>query len=351
MRVLLSHSRGERGAAAILIACSTVIFTGILAFVTDFGMAYTNLRALQNGADAGALAAAREIVLKSSLSDSCATLKTTWTVPARKVAEAYFADNGTSGDAALTDFDIECSAQGLGVEVDTDQNSPVFFGKVFGATVLAVGQPAKTVVGPAGKIVGVRPYAVCDRDAYRIEQTPGVPHNVMMDGTLGHCGAAGNWGWLDLDGGSNGTDDVDGWINHGYSEWVSTSLSSCVTESPDCLETSPGVRAALESGLATLLGEDVFFPVFDEASGSGATARFHITGFLSARVCGFRLRNNGSITTGPCYSSSATDAPLNKRFVQLQFRRLVPVGQLNPKPNCMGDPECDFGVWVANLTE
>lgn len=117
MRVLLSRERrnGESGATALLIACLTVVFAGVLAFVADFGMAYTNLRVLQTGADAGAIAAARQIAWNSAPSDNCGTLASYWTTDdrARSIAQSYFEMNNPSGDAAIAPgaagFDLTCT--------------------------------------------------------------------------------------------------------------------------------------------------------------------------------------------------------------------------------------------------
>lgn len=49
-----------------MVALSTVVLVSLLAFVTDFGHAYTNKQRMQVGVDAAALAVAQKIALESA---------------------------------------------------------------------------------------------------------------------------------------------------------------------------------------------------------------------------------------------------------------------------------------------
>jgi len=363
VRVQLARPSSERGAAAILIAMFMVVFTGLLALVADYGMAYTNIRSLQSGADAGALAAAREIVNLSSPAATCADLAT-YQADAEKVAKSYFDANWPAGNArgaTVTGFSTACTAsKQFVVRVTVSQDSPAFFGGVFGKTSYGLTRTAKAAVAPASVVVGIRPFAVCKTDAARIAQSQTTSYNVVVDNDMDRgCGtASGNWGWLDLDSGSNGTGDIGKWIEYGYPDPVSAGTStSCSTSTPDCIEASPGKRVSLNAELEKVLGQSIVFPVFDTMTPSGGSnVRYHITGFLSAQICGWKLNqlyrdtDYGSVTN-PCYSTSALPTlPSSLDFVQVRFRKMVPVGEISSlcTVETLG---CNFGVRTVALAE
>lgn len=367
MRVQLSRASNERGAAAILIAVFMVVFAGLLAFVADYGMAYTNIRFLQGGADAGALAAAREIVNRSSPADNCTELAG-YQSDAEAVAKSYFQANWPAAPdtrgATVTGFSTACNAsKQFVVRVTASQSSPAFFGGVFGKSSYAITRTAKAVIAPATVTVGIRPFAVCATDARYIAENPTTSYNVVVDNDTDRgCGtASGNWGWLDLNSGSNGTGDIGKWIEYGYPDPISASGSTCTDlSSPDCIESSPGKRVSLNDELEKVMGKDIVFPVFDSVTTSGGSnVRYHITGFLSAQICGWKLstpyKDTDSkyigIVTNPCYSESAIPTlASNLEYVQVRFRKLVPVGEISSlcTVETLG---CDFGVRMVSLGE
>lgn len=362
MRVQLRRVN-ERGAAAILIAIFMVMFTGLLAFVVDYGMAYTNIRSLQSGADAGALAAAREVVNLSSPAATCTELAG-YQSAAESVAKGYFAANWPAGDtrgATVTGFSTSCTAsKQFVVSVTATQSSPALFGGIFGASSYGLTRTAKAVIAPASVAVGIRPFAICDVDARYISHNPTTSYNVVVDNNEhSPCGdAAGNWGWLDLNSGSNGTGDIGKWIEYGYPDPVGTSSStSCTTSTPDCIESSPGKRVSLNDELEKVIGKEIVFPVFDSVTTSGGSnVRYHITGFLSAQICGWKLNQlykdtDYASVTNKCYSSSAIPTlDNNLSYVQVRFRKMVPVGEIGSlcTVETLG---CDFGVRIVSLGE
>ena len=61
IRTLLARAgrRSDRGAVAVMVALLALALVGLLAFTTDFGIAYAEKQALRTGADSAALAVAR----------------------------------------------------------------------------------------------------------------------------------------------------------------------------------------------------------------------------------------------------------------------------------------------------
>jgi hypothetical protein len=347
-----------------MIAILTVVFVSVLAFVTDFGMAYANKRVLQNGADAAALAAAQEIAEVASPTADCSAIEGSMEDSTRTVAEAYFAENGPSGDAGIapdaTGYNIDCSSGRLLVEVATQQTSSNFFGPVFGAEHedgIPLQASAKAAVAPPNAVIGVRPLAICSVDAEALRDSPAESRYIIYDNDDDRgCGAAsGNWGLLNLDGGPNGTPELREWIEGGYDEEFG-GTDTCEDADIECTEGTPGFRNSLTGSLEFILGEKIVIPVFDSVSGSGSNAMYHVQGFISVQVCGWRL--NGSAVTDvgegladACYDPTVEPAvePRDDWF-QFKYSNYVPSG--DPTDLCeLGNSACDYGARVFRLAE
>ncbi len=239
--------RQEGGAVAIMVALMSTMLIGIMAFVTDFGMAYANKAAVQNGADAAALAVARQVTTTASPTINCTglALASAADPSLRTLAEQYFAENtprGGSLAAGTAGLSFSCTSTGFTVSVTGTQDSPTFFGQIYGASKIPINQSAKAVVGPAVSVTGLRPFAVCQADA-NLMKAATLNFTISFDNSDAGCGyAPGNWGVLDFNGGSNGTGEVADWILNGYSGSVSVATPSYIYGNPGA--PNPG---ALES--------------------------------------------------------------------------------------------------------
>src|SRR3954466_3495147 len=90
----------ERGAVAVLVAVLMLVLIGVLAFVSDLGMAYANQRRLQHGADAAAWDVGRTIALKAAPAD-CTAIASAYNTPSsRQLAGGSFAKS-VAADASL----------------------------------------------------------------------------------------------------------------------------------------------------------------------------------------------------------------------------------------------------------
>lgn len=350
-RLRLVRHRDERGGAAVLVAISMTVVVGFLAFVTDFGHAYANKRGLQNGADSAALAVAREIALHGDPSATCAQLVATWTSDATKsarlasLASSYFAGNHVGSGASQSGPQLSCIAGGnlLQVTVDTTQSSPAFFGASMGQGDIALNQRARAVVAPAGAVIGLRPFAICLGLATQIIDAPTVNHMLRLDNTDFGCGgASGNWGMIDFNGGSNPTGESVDWILNGYNGPVSVTPPAYLPGDPGA--PSPG---GLESAMNTLLDDEITIPVYDSLTGSGNNATFHVMGFLSIKVCGWKFNNKQGRSTA-CFSTSMVGTPVPQNYLQVRYTGFIPIG--DAANSCLiGNTACDLGTRVAKL--
>lgn len=334
-----------------MVALLTMSMLGVLAIVTDFGMAYVNKQGLQNGADAAALAVAQEIALQAPANQDCPAIKATMSTSMREVADAYFAANAPAGGAlesGTAGFEITCDKprpedpEALIVRVTAAQESPVFFGGALGVSdTIALQQAAKSIVSPAKSVIGLRPFAVCQANADKLAAAPGINLVISFDNADLGCGyAPGNWGVLDFDGGSNPTGEVADWIQNGYSGSISVSPPIYVSGDPGA--PNPG---ALDSAMNSILDKEIVIPVFDQITGNGNGSQFRITGFVGVKVCGWKFNNKSG--SGAC---STPVIPAPKNYLQVQGKRFIPIGDLDT--SCaLGTSGCDDGVRLFQLAQ
>ncbi len=338
--------RQEDGAVAVMVALMTTMLIGIMAFVTDFGMAYANKAAVQNGADAAALAVARQVTSTASPTINCTglALASAADPSLRALAEQYFANNSPRGGTlapGTAGLSFSCTSVGFTVAVTGTQDSPAFFGQIYGASKIPITQSAKAVVGPAKEVTGLRPFAVCQMDASLMSAT-GLNYTISFDNADAGCGyAPGNWGILDFDGGSNPTGDTADWILNGYSGSVSTASPSYIDGDPG----APG-PGALDSEMDAILGIDITLPVFDDVTGSGNNTKFRITGFVTATMCGWKFNNK----SGHAACFTTVPHPVPKNYLQVMYKNFVPIGQVSTTCQ-LGNVTCDNGVRLYQLAE
>jgi len=339
--------RGEHGAAAVIVAITTTVVMGFLAFVTDFGMAYTNKRGLQNGADAAALAVAQEIALNGSPTASCAQLEATWEgdPDVNAIADQFFDSNHPVAGADHSDPELSCVGAGtqLVVHVDTAQESTTFFGGIV-ADGLSLNQSATAVVGPADTVIGLRPFSMCLGLARQIILEPTVNHTLLLNNADFGCGgASGNWGMMDFNGGSNPAWQTKEWILDGYSGPISTAPPVYIPGDPGA--PSPG---GLESAMDSILDQEIAIPVYDLLSGSGNNARFRVMGFLSIKVCAWKFQNKDG--EGLCYDGDLVPVPTPQNFLQVRYTGFIPLGDISS--TCLlANTACDLGTRLAKLAE
>lgn len=336
-------SRREDGAVALIVAILSFVLLAVLAFVADFGMAYTHQRYLQNGVDAAALAAGRKIAFEAPHNKSCAQLAALYTTdaPTRSIAENYFSKNDTTPSVALpagaTGFQVTCEtipgfgAQRVVVKVGVTESTSSILGSILGNNGLTLKKTARVVVGPARSAYGLRPFAICDKDALALEALPaGTPKTISFDNADAGCGyAPGNWGTLDFNGGSNPTGELSDWITNGYDGSVSLS--------PPVIAGDPGAPSpgGLEDAMNAMMhDDDVVLPVFTAVTMQGQNGEYTISGFVAVKVCGWKLNNKSG------HDGCTAPSPEPQNYLQLKFGSAIPLGELST--TCViGDPTPD----------
>lgn len=355
MRIRLRQRPGEQsGVVAVVVAIFALVLFASLAFAADLGMAYANQRRIQNGVDAATLAVGRNIATHAGISDNCATVAAGFNGAAtRAIATSIFAKNvgpGASVVPGTAGFNVSCETVGTNtstivVTVAGQQDSPTFFGGILGRSSIAVGKSARSIVGPLGTVVGLRPFAICESFADQVQGNPGTTFVVPVTQADNGCGTSpGNWALIDFDGGANPTSDSASWTANGYPLPVTVSP-------PLLMNGDPGFNVnAFTAEMDTMFStKDVVLPVFDSVTGSGNNSQFNIVGFMSVTPCRYKINNK----TGPGTVNTACPAlppSVPSDYIQLMYSSYVPVGQISL--TCpFGTDLCDDGPRSSTLAD
>lgn len=316
MKNMRSQSSGERGAAGVTVAIMMLVLVGAGAMAVDVGQIYSERAQLQNGADAGALAVAlscKQGTCNSALADSLA--------------------NSNSIDAASTAaVDLTVPTQ-VTVTTSTKNGSSSFLTNLFANAINAgpvtVGAQAVAGFGVPGSGSGF-PLALSD-NCFNLSsgsQTAEVQKMSYKPGgtCTGPSGTqiAGGWGWLDESSPCNAVTHVG--TNDMGSDPGNNPPTGCET-----------ILGAWKDTLSAGGEVKVLFPVFDEATGTGQNGSFHIIGYATFKIWGWKFGNNGvyefrNKSTDPGMTSDLACSAGNDRCVIGQFVEFAAIGSGSAVP-------------------
>jgi len=373
---------------------AVVIFVFFAAFATDLGLSFVSKRNLQNGADAGALAAAN---IYSQLDGSCSDLESdpAAETDAKDAANTVSEENrpgrtlNSSVDGTWTDgyYYISCDADGTALDVGyrIAGTTNIGLGGLFGSTKTAAERSAVPRLGVPSQLEGLRPYMVCIQDAENLS----LPANrssvlpIYFPSCVPKPARTGNWYSVECpppdDGGgsqlaTNTRDGCSSPINI-----IDTSpltgpaavpaLKAACASMPNP-PTSDGDRGCMvgdtgndmtsnpvSSAWDSLLGKDIVLPVFDGLSFTGTgKATFPVKALLGVRVCGYHWQGKGPlksgiVTTGLCAGATAPVPATQDNWLLLKYRRLTFTGSSEPSTCPLGDPDCDLGLRTVSLVQ
>jgi hypothetical protein len=284
----------ERGVAGVLVALMMLVLIGAGAMAVDVGQIYAERAQLQNGADAAALAVAKKCHESGCTQTAADTM-------AQDLANANANDGGSR---VLTPVDLSVANQ-VTVRTSTAQgkDGPGFLSKMFAS---ALNAPPATVgayavanaAPPSGG--GGFPLAFSNKcwdlaggAASGILQKISWKPGTTCTNPSGHT-VPGGWGWLA---------DAD---NDCYAV---TTVGNVAATDPgsdkpaQCYDVLNGWITTLEGGGKV----DVPFPVFDTTVGTGGGATFHIIGYATFEIHGWKFGNNSVYE----YHNKASDPDMN----------------------------------------
>jgi Flp pilus assembly protein TadG len=363
MRIHLRGSRREDGAVAIMVAFLAPILVVLVAFTTDFGMAYAQRQALATGADSAALAVIHTEynTQLTSLTRTCDSARVDDAVLAKSIAVAQINANAPFGatiPASDVTATLSCESGGtvLQVKVTVNRSITPIFGGVVSASPQHIDRTAVAAMGVVNQVVGLEPIALCNKQAQAIIDLAGpgpiyTNQVVPLDkdwgagSTCGNVDSAGNWGWITFPTQANGESGLGTMVTTGYSGLLT--IDNSTTPPSYTLNGLPGNKAngtPVQTGLQSIMDKSVTFPVFDSGttSGNGSTATYRVIGFLSAVICGY---NGGNKTvTGLCYDSTK---PMTTNSMQIVYVAYTPVGSVGEV--CKIGSACAFNAYVTSL--
>ena len=292
---LRSRLASEQGVSAVLMALLIVPLLGMAALVIDVALMYHEVRQLQNGADAAALAIAQDCA-----EDNCGTAETRATI-ARDLADSNSRDGASAATVQYPGLDGPNSVTVTTTTRDADDTPRLayLFAPVLGFQDGLFQRSATAVWGPLGAPTGSIPvtFSVCEWDLFTGGQgTDGLPtltETIVLKTNPGRndcayggpgADAPGGFGWLDLDGSGQCRAAID----------ASGFVSGSTGNNPPGPASGPCTPAFFQS----LIGQTVPIPIFVDAVGPGNNTVYELIGFAGFKLSGYKL---GSVqyTTSP----------------------------------------------------
>jgi hypothetical protein len=163
----------DSGVTAVVVALLSVVLISFLAFSIDLGIAYTNKRDLQKGADAASLAAAIEIVKNTKPTAKCSHIAgdfSTGELASVTTTAKTIARENQFWDSEMESIGVSCSTDGKRVEVKyvNRGTTPGIFAPLLGISSLNATREATADIFVRTSATGLRPYFLCETDLERI---------------------------------------------------------------------------------------------------------------------------------------------------------------------------------------
>lgn len=293
---MMNLLKRQRGQTLVWVAFALLGLLIVIGFAIDFGLVWTERRHMQNAADAGALAGARELCLGGSASD------------ARAKAFEYAITRNHRPWAQEATITVGSNT----VTVLAVERVQVFFGGIIGIPTVTVSADATAACGKVTSACGLWPVAFdIDRWRYLIQaEQCNKPFYVWDDDQIVDCKVydcdldddgdddvvvGGDRGWLDLSGVLDlyshvclqpgcGENELECWIRNN---------SGTKIDLPACISGDSGVKAGVKDGVNARAGDIVAVPLFsgvgcnDPSGNCPGGMRYWITAVGCIKVVGW----------------------------------------------------------------
>ena len=285
----------ERGASLVLVSGALVAFVAVAALAVDYGQLVVQRRAMVTATDAASLAAATVLAKGGDEVTAC------------NEASAYMSTNAPDHETFACD---PYSKPGV-VEVSSSQTVSFGFATVFGMS-SGTAQSSTASEYIPGLDIGIRPLMLCDKadpafDAWLDTRDKPMTLKLTLQNAVNPAPcdpagqAAGNWGTIDFDGGSNPLGEIAKWIEFGYDGTIATSSlpDSCVVapvpEAEACYNGDPGnIAQSLEPAMTALKNskEKINIPVFELAEEQGGNLVVRVKLLIIGELKDFKLKGS-----------------------------------------------------------
>lgn len=315
MRVF-SFLNARRGQSLVLAPVMLLAVGATAALSVDVGRLVVKRATLQNTCDASSLAGA-EVILDDQ--QAGCDWSTTHAAACREALRIFQANTAQAQptiefgnwDRATGTFTVvtDVSQPAWGVRVTAARNSSAPGGSLAMCFAGLLGTPkadvsaravAQVATGVSGIYGGLSPFAVPETlvDQVTAGWDPAASPGPTMtfypgdatgydDGLGTDAVVPGNWGLLNLDGGSLSNQDLITEItNHNYSLDIPPGASSMT------ISGCSGFRAGVQSAINSVIGVPLVMAVYSTVTGNGSSGEFTIVGFISCEVISCDLTGN-----------------------------------------------------------
>ena len=266
----------NRGQTTVLTLVFMVVLLGMSALVLDVGSWYRSDRALQQTADAAALAGAQ--ALPQSTGD------------ASNLAVEYANKNGGGLGGAGISFSGQQMANDT-IKVSMTKEAPGFFSKVFGLKSVTVGAHAAARVGTFNAAEFAAPIGVdLKHPMLSGNGCPCFDDPTTLD--LEKVGP-GAFRILNIDGSKGGTGQaiLGDWINHGLDAYMPL----------DWYNSDSGAKfnaSEVKAALNARIGTELLFPVYRAIQSQGSNLQYEVIGWVGFHLTAFNGSGNKGTLDG-----------------------------------------------------
>jgi hypothetical protein len=293
----MTSLRSERGQTLVLTTLFTAALLGIAALTLDLGSWFQSQRDLQADADAAALAGAQGLPVTSTASSLAGQYATKNDAPAPTV---------TFPDANR-------------IRVTLTRPAPGFFARVFGVDSVTINAAAAARSFVPNEARWAAPIGVDDNHPLISGCNPPC-FNQSTELDLEKVGP-GAFRLINLDGSRGGTSPaiLADWMLRGFDGFMPLGW----------YYSDPGAKfnsSHMQNALQERIGDEVLFPVYDQFTGNGANARYHVIGWIGFVITSFEARGSSGklygyftrvIWEGIQNSSSSSATDFGARSIEL----------------------------------
>ncbi|MCG2621614.1 Tad domain-containing protein [Arthrobacter sp. I2-34] len=288
MRRLKQSEDTERGSSAILVALLMTVLLGFAALAVDVGAMYWEKAQLQNGADAAALAIAEDCA-NGSCGDTFGT--------AQALSNGNARDN-VSGVRSITfpaakTVRVVTNARDAG---GSDTFS-TYFARIFGVNSVDIEASATAVWEGIGSGPAVFPiiFKRCEFEESIINGTWQVLDFHGSAGCDNHNPSGQNFpgafGWLDQQSGQCKS------LNMSIGNWAGGDTG--VAFPGGCDAVIAQWKADLQAGKQVY----IVLPIYDNGRGTGGNVEYHVSGYVTFEINGWRFTGGRNYNNGSCTGS------------------------------------------------
>lgn len=298
MRRLKVSSDGERGGIAVIVAIAMVVMLAFAALAIDVAKLYSERAQLQNGSDAAALMMAQKCAKNDADTDCSSTSPTAADLANKNAVDGLSNIKSIALDKTNRTVTVTAGAKETG---SSPNQVSLFFAGVLGirSTEVNASSSARWGSPVEGTIVFPLAFSICQVSGMvggGAQLLQNFSADANADCPLGPAGKTvpGGFGWT-----VQNTGQCGGLVNLDVNE----SGGATGNDGPsNCDTILNGWASALTAGKQVI----ILLPVYDDVTGTGAGASYHLISFAAFSVQGWAF--SGADKLPMVYNSAPTSA-------------------------------------------